>query len=103
MRKVANRSAKELEALFKETSAKDGRFNEAIVEKDFWVCVMLDHLFRHCRYKDSFTFKGGVTFPSAIIANLGNDGWLEDRRTFLCGDFARLRFRLVGGAPSATS
>lgn len=61
MRKVANRSAKDLEALFKETSAKDGRFNEAIVEKDFWVCVMLDHLFRHCRYGDAFTFKGGTS------------------------------------------
>ena len=65
MRKVANRNAKELEELFKETSAEDGRFNEAIVEKDFWVCVMLDHLFRHCQYKDSFTFKGGTSLSKA--------------------------------------
>ena len=24
----------------------------SIVEKDFWVCFMLDHLFHDCEYKD---------------------------------------------------
>ena len=25
-----------------------------IIEKDYWVCFMLDHLFHKCKYKDVF-------------------------------------------------
>ena len=25
-----------------------------IIEKDFWVCFMLNHLFHECKYKDAF-------------------------------------------------
>ena len=61
MYKVANRSLKDLEDLFRATAGKKG-LNEAVVEKDFWVCLMLDYLFHRCEYKASFTFKGGRAF-----------------------------------------
>ena len=31
-----------------------------VVEKDFWVCFMLDYLFHDCKYRDAFVFKGGT-------------------------------------------
>lgn len=36
-----------------------------IVEKDFWVCFMLHHLFHDCKYKDAFVFKGGTSLSKA--------------------------------------
>ena len=74
MHKVANRSLKELGELFRGTAEKSG-FNEAIVEKDFWVCLMLDYLFHRCRYKDSFTFKGGTSLSKAwnVIERFSED------------------------------
>ena len=35
--------------------------HEAIIEKDFWVCLMLDYLFHKCKWKTNFTFKGGTS------------------------------------------
>jgi len=36
-----------------------------IIEKDFWVCFMLNHLFHNCKYKDAFVFKGGTSLSKA--------------------------------------
>lgn len=36
-----------------------------IIEKDFWVCFMLNHLFHDCKYKDAFVFKGGTSLSKA--------------------------------------
>ena len=33
--------------------------NPAIVEKDFWVCYVLDYLFHRSKWKNAFVFKGG--------------------------------------------
>ena len=44
------------------------KLHPSIVEKDFWVCFMLDHLFHDSKYKDSFVFKGGASF-SLFITN----------------------------------
>ena len=44
MDKVANLSASQRRDLFRETAAKRA-MNPAIVEKDFWVCWVLKHLF----------------------------------------------------------
>lgn len=60
MYKIASYSEGELRALFRNTSIKIG-LNEAIIEKDFWVCLMLDYLFHKCECKDYFTFKGGTS------------------------------------------
>jgi len=48
---IAKISDKEREALFRNTASKLG-LSEAIIEKDFWVCYMLDYLFHRCKWKD---------------------------------------------------
>lgn len=50
----------QLRILFRNTAQKTG-LHEAIVEKDFWVCLTLDYLFHNCPWKDIFTFKGGTS------------------------------------------
>ena len=44
MRTIVNINDHDRQALFKNTAAKMG-MTEAIIEKDFWVCWMLDYLF----------------------------------------------------------
>ena len=46
-----------------------------IVEKDFWVCFMLHHLFHDCKYKDAFVFKGGTSLSKAyhVIERFSED------------------------------
>lgn len=43
-----------------ENTASKLKMNLAIIEKDFWVCFIVDYLFNKCKYKDSFAFKGGT-------------------------------------------
>ena len=64
MRKIAKIASKDREALFRNTAAKMG-MNEAIIEKDFWVCYMLDYLFHRCAWKDNLAFKGGTSLSKA--------------------------------------
>lgn len=35
------------------------------IEKDFWVCYMLDYLFHRCAWKDNLDFKGGTSLSKA--------------------------------------
>lgn len=51
--------------LFRNTADKMG-LNDAIVEKDFWVCLMLDYLFHRSPWKDAITFKGGTSLSKAF-------------------------------------
>ena len=44
MKSIARLPGADREALFRNTAQKMG-MNEAIIEKDFWVCWMLDYLF----------------------------------------------------------
>jgi len=60
MRKVAKLSIKEREIIFRNTAQKCG-MNEAIVEKDFWVCWTMDYLFQYSKWKNHFAFKGGTS------------------------------------------
>lgn len=60
MRNIATIPSRDREALFRNTAAKMG-MSEAIIEKDFWVCYMLDYLFHHCAWKDNLAFKGGTS------------------------------------------
>lgn len=64
MRKVAKLSAKDREALFRNTAAKIG-MSEGIVEKDFWVCFILDYLFHESPWRDHLVFKGGTSLSKA--------------------------------------
>jgi len=51
MKKIARLSNEERQELFQATAINMGMRPE-VVEKDFWVCFMLDHLFHDCEYKD---------------------------------------------------
>lgn len=64
MRNIANLHDKDREALFRNTAAKLG-MNEAIIEKDFWVCWMLDYLFHKCRWRSNLAFKGGTSLSKS--------------------------------------
>ena len=64
MKNIANLSAKLRNALIISVAEKTG-LSEAIVEKDFWVCFILDYLFKRCPWKDNFVFKGGTSLSKA--------------------------------------
>lgn len=60
-------SVEERAEVFQATSADMG-LRPDIIEKDFWVCFMLNHLFHGCRYKGSFVFKGGTSLSKSYHA-----------------------------------
>ena len=64
MRRIAKINEDDRKALFHNTAAKMG-MTDAIIEKDFWVCYMLDYLFHRCAWKDNFAFKGGTSLSKA--------------------------------------
>lgn len=64
MKNIANLSAKSRNALIISVAEEKG-LSEAIVEKDFWVCFILDYLFTRCPWKDKFVFKGGTSLSKA--------------------------------------
>ncbi|MBO1304724.1 nucleotidyl transferase AbiEii/AbiGii toxin family protein [Enterococcus sp. 669A] len=55
-----NLSEKERSEIFRIT-AMDIGVSDAIIEKDFWVVLMLDILFHHSRFGEHFGFKGGTS------------------------------------------
>ena len=72
---IAKQNEKNRSELFQGTVGKIHKFNNAIVEKDFWVCLTLDYLFHHCKFKDKFTFKGGTSLSKAwnVIERFSED------------------------------
>lgn len=52
-------------ALFRNTAEKTN-LHEAIIEKDFWVCLTLDYLFRTSKWKNVLVFKGGTSLSKAF-------------------------------------
>ena len=74
MRNIARLSDNDRRELFRNTADKMG-LNDAIVEKDFWVCFMLDHLFHDCKYKNAFVFKGGTSLSKSyhVIERFSED------------------------------
>ncbi len=65
MWEVARLKGDELRVLFRNSAAKLG-MHEAVVEKDFWVCLMLDYLFHRSEWKGRFTFKGGTSLSKCF-------------------------------------
>ena len=59
MYSLINLSKDELNTIITNTAARKG-MNAAIVEKDLWVCITLDYLFHHSKWKDQLAFKGGT-------------------------------------------
>ena len=74
MRKIACLPDDDRRELFRNTADKMG-LNDAIVEKDFWVCFTLDYLFHRCPWKDAITFKGGTSLSKAfnLISRFSED------------------------------
>lgn len=64
MKNVAKLNEKDRKALFHNTAAKMG-MTDAIIEKDFWVCYMLDYLFHRCAWKEHIAFKGGTSLSKS--------------------------------------
>ena len=65
MDKVANLSKNERRNLFRETAARRA-MNPAVVEKDFWVCWVLKHLFADPPLGDRMVFKGGTSLSKVF-------------------------------------
>ena len=74
MRNVARLPESDRRELFRNTADKMG-LNDAIVEKDFWVCFTLDYLFHRCPWKETVTFKGGTSLSKAfnLISRFSED------------------------------
>lgn len=97
MIQVAAASAKDRKVLFENTAEKMN-INPAIIEKDFWVCYILDYLFHRSPWNNRFVFKGGTSLSKAYkvierfsedidlildwrILPGGNQAWDERSRT----------------------
>lgn len=65
MDKVARLPASERRELFRETATRRG-MSPAVIEKDFWVCWVLKHLFAEPELKDRVVFKGGATLSKVF-------------------------------------
>lgn len=64
MIRTANLPETDRRVLFSKTAAQR-KLHPAIVEKDFWVCYLLDHLFHRNPYREAFVFKGGTSLSKA--------------------------------------
>ena len=69
MLNIALESTENREALFRITAQEMG-ISEAVIEKDFWVCWMLEILFHHSDYSEHLSFKGGTSLSK--VYNLIN-------------------------------
>jgi len=65
MDKIANLPRDDRRDLFRETAAKRA-MNPAIVEKDFWVCWVLKHLFADETFGNHIVFKGGTSLSKVF-------------------------------------
>ena len=74
MNRFLKLSGEEKREVFQAVSLSMG-LRPDIVEKDFWVCFMLHHLFHDCKYKDAFVFKGGTSLSKAyhVIERFSED------------------------------
>jgi hypothetical protein len=65
MDKIANIEADQRRELFQETGARKG-IHSAIVEKDFWVCWVLKHIFEDPGLRSHVIFKGGTSLSKVF-------------------------------------
>lgn len=74
MRDIARAGADERADLFR-TTAEEMRVQPAIVEKDLWVCYLLDYLFHRSEFASSMIFKGGTSLSKAyhVIERFSED------------------------------
>jgi len=67
VRDLARRAERDRTELFR-AAAQAMRVHEAIIEKDFWVCWVLDYLFQDSPWKSTMAFKGGTSLSKAFGA-----------------------------------
>lgn len=65
MDRIARASTDERRLVF-EAAAQRMALVPAVVEKDFWVCYTLDHLFHRSGFAESIVFKGGTSLSKAF-------------------------------------
>ena len=65
MDRIARADAAQRRLVFEAAAANLGT-TPAVVEKDFWVCYVLDHLFHRCPLSNALTFKGGTSLSKAF-------------------------------------
>jgi len=61
---LANLPKNELDAILQEASNVKG-LSKAIIEKDLWVCAVLDYLFTKSPWRHHLAFKGGTSLSKA--------------------------------------
>lgn len=66
MDNFAKTSKNERMALFARTADTLGQISPAVIEKDFWVCWVLDALFSSPQWRDKMIFKGGTSLSKAF-------------------------------------
>lgn len=74
MKNIGKLSKEDRIVLFTQT-AEYKEMTPSIIEKDFWVCFMLDHLFNDSKFKDAFVFKGGTSLSKCyhVIERFSED------------------------------
>ena len=74
MKTFAKQSNRDLSDVFNET-ALIMHLQHKLIEKDFWVCFLIDHIFNDCKYKDAFVFKGGTSLSKVyhVIERFSED------------------------------
>ena len=72
---IAKASDTDREVLFGNAADRAGIKNPAIVEKDFWVCFILNYLFHMSPWPRAFIFKGGTSLGKAyhVIERFSED------------------------------
>lgn len=65
MYSILKLSAEEQRTIFRNTAHKMG-VHEAIIEKDYWVCLILDYLFNKSCFQKHLTFKGGTSLSKCF-------------------------------------
>ena len=65
MDRIARASADERRLIF-ELTAQKMALAPAVIEKDFWVCYALDHIFHKSGFAESMVFKGGTSLSKVF-------------------------------------
>lgn len=113
MYEFANLSREDKDTIYSNTNTRIG-LNKAIIEKDFWVCLMLDVIFNKIKYKDAFTFKGGTSLSKGfniinrfsedidLILNWTSLGVSEEETMLDRSNTAQLRYNKMLNAEAGT-
>ena len=67
MKRIVKLQPAERAELF-DIAAEKKKIPASLIEKDFWVCYVLDVLFNKLALKNGFTFKGGTCLSKALIS-----------------------------------